>query len=274
MRTKAVLSFLVLSAVALSGCAGDEPALREWRTEPETTKPLHSAPVPTDDEPSDAETDAAPANAAPVANLTMVVPNGTQPGNVTFTLDGGDADGDALDWTFTVGNLTENGTALPATVNATLEPGNWTATLTVSDGRNETVASMTVVVGGAVEDAEQAFSGSWLTGNVGEVLGANSGLPSAVAFPEAADGVTHTRMDIAAATWGLPFHATFDCEALVLDSMYFYDASGALLARLLDLDEGDICDIRGTVPEGTTLLVFSSMGGGDGVSYLASSRSV
>ncbi len=96
-------------------------------------------------------------NTAPVATLLASAFNGTAPLNVTFALDATDADGDNLTWSFDhgEGNTTE-GTALPATVNATYMAGNWTATFTVSDGTNETIQTLLVTVN-ATMDAAPAY---------------------------------------------------------------------------------------------------------------------
>ncbi len=77
-------------------------------------------------------------NAPPTAHVNASVVLGAAPLNVTFTLDGSDADGDDLAWEFDAdgdGDAAHDGTTLPANVNVTYEtPGVYNATLAVSDG--------------------------------------------------------------------------------------------------------------------------------------------
>lgn len=150
MRQTALLLAASLLAIALSGCAGDDVP----GADPEDLSGLEGDPA------------TPPINRAPVANLTADLTNGTAPLNVTFTLSGSDADGDNLTWSFDAGdgNTTANGTSLPATVNVTYAAvGNHSATLTVSDGTNETVQTFLVSVAEAapavVEDTRTILEG-------------------------------------------------------------------------------------------------------------------
>lgn len=92
-------------------------------------------------------------NTPPTANVTADVDNGTAPLVVNFTLNGTDADGDALNWTFDAdgdGTPEANGTTLPATVQHTYnETGEFRAVLNVTDGEdNATVVRLIVVAEG------------------------------------------------------------------------------------------------------------------------------
>ncbi len=134
--------------IALSGCAEPSGGLNQWEyTPPEEREPqetLASEPAP---------------NTAPEAILAASVLNGTAPLNVTLTLEGSDADGDNLTWELTVGNETETGDALPATVNRTLEAGNHTFTLVVRDGELAGNATLVIAVAEAVEVVEEVSDG-------------------------------------------------------------------------------------------------------------------
>ena len=135
----------------LAGCIDDAPG-----ADPDPD-PVNDG---DDDHASDGNQTAPPTNetapnAAPTATLEASASNGTAPLNVTFTLGGSDPDGDNLTWSLTVGNDTWDGDVLPATINATLEAGNHTATLTVSDGDLTGDTSVTIVVQApAVEEAD------------------------------------------------------------------------------------------------------------------------
>lgn len=89
-------------------------------------------------------------NTPPTANVTADVDNGTAPLVVNFTLNGTDADGDALNWTFDAdgdGTPEANGTTLPATVQHTYnETGEFRAALNVTDGNASVTAFRLVVV--------------------------------------------------------------------------------------------------------------------------------
>ncbi|MEK6985708.1 MAG: hypothetical protein AABX89_04945 [Candidatus Thermoplasmatota archaeon] len=124
MRLVLVVALAML-VPALAGCASVKDAAESAAESAGITLPSSS---------STASSSAAKANVAPTANLTANLVNGTAPLNVTFTLAGADPEGKPITWSFVVGNITQNGTVLPALVNATLEAGNFTARLTVSDG--------------------------------------------------------------------------------------------------------------------------------------------
>jgi hypothetical protein len=105
-----------------------------------------------------------PANHAPTAQLNASVLTGAAPLLVNFTLGGSDLDNATLTWTLAflpavLGNATAtnatsaaapvqlNGTGLPASVNHTfLQAGNQAVVLTVSDGKLQANATLTIVV--------------------------------------------------------------------------------------------------------------------------------
>lgn len=125
------------------------------------------------------------ANQAPTAAIEANATSGAAPLNVTFALDAGDADGDALQWVVYVANATQgdttanatgnetdgapgtevgrgaftgaNGTYAPANFTHTFTaPGNFTVTLLVSDGRDEARASTNVTVSSGADPAAPA----------------------------------------------------------------------------------------------------------------------
>ncbi len=149
MLSRILLASILLMTIGLAGCAdsGPGPAASEAPEDSGTTASEGSNKTVVENN----DTTPAPVenstNAAPVASLVASAINGTSPLNVTFTLDGTDADGDNLTWTFSVnGTEIEFGTALPASINHVFMAGNHTATMTVSDGELEHAALAEVVV--------------------------------------------------------------------------------------------------------------------------------
>ena len=146
MRTAAVAAVLALVAVALAGCSGEDPERypRESSSTSSSRSTTSRAPTPTQ-APNVTVT-------PPTANLTVSPANGTAPLNVTLELSGNVTQGN-LTWTLLFGDgNTTNGTSLPATfVHLYSGGGNYTPTLTVSDGtRNATAtANLTILPGGA-----------------------------------------------------------------------------------------------------------------------------
>lgn len=134
---RALLIAITLLAVTFAGCAdsGD--------TEPVDSTESHDHDSHDHNETIDEHVEVN--NTAPVATLTADVMNGTAPLLVNFTLDGTDADGDNLTWTF-VGNETVEGTELPTVLNATLDEGNHTFVFTVSDGELTHSVNLTIEV--------------------------------------------------------------------------------------------------------------------------------
>ncbi len=142
-----IVSSLVLVG-ALSGCLADEP---KPASTSESTSPSDGGNSTAS--PSATNATVAPAdNVPPTANLSSDVANGTAPLNVTFTVDGADKDGDALNWTLDAdgdGTADYNGTALPSeVVHEYLEAGNYTAVLNVTDGEHFAESNVTLVVEG------------------------------------------------------------------------------------------------------------------------------
>lgn len=158
MRTVVVSTILVLTA--LSGCLSEPTGTSVETTTASVTGSTSGTPAATgsgSSTPTPTTTAPAPGpNSPPTANLTSDVANGTVPLNVTFTIDGSDADGDELTWTLDAdGDGTEdfNGTGVPTAVTYEFnETGSFTAVLKVTDG--EAFAEATVMI--AVEEAAAA----------------------------------------------------------------------------------------------------------------------
>ncbi len=140
MRSLTGLSVVLLLAAALAGCA-DAPTYMEPSQEPVTsTDPdTGNETVPETNETVEGNVtvdgNETVENAAPVASLVASAVNGTAPLNVTFTLDGSDADGDNLTWTFSInGTEIAAGMELPTEITHTFEAGNWSVVFVATDG--------------------------------------------------------------------------------------------------------------------------------------------
>lgn len=147
MRSVAVLAVVALLAVTLAGCSQDP--VRYPNGVPSSSSRSHAASSSASRSSSSTTTTAGPGNGTtgPTANLTAAPANGTAPLNVTLTLSGNVSAGN-LTWTLLYGdgNVT-NGTTLPATlVHAYTGGGNFTPTLTVSDGSRNATATARVTV--------------------------------------------------------------------------------------------------------------------------------
>lgn len=158
MRVVASLAFAVLLCAALAGCTTDKDPKTDSADPTSGGSGTGSASRTASGSASGSPGSVgASGNRAPTANLTAALGNVTDANgtlaataglNVTFVVNGTDADGDKLTWTLSFGdNATANGTALPANAtHAFAEPGLYNVSLAVSDGKLSAVANLTVNV--------------------------------------------------------------------------------------------------------------------------------
>mgnify|MGYP001574940476 CR=1 FL=1 len=266
MRLPALLATLTFVALAFAGCSGNDgdgdgtSSSTSTSTGPtmsgSSTATSGSATMTTSG--SSSTTSTGPANTPPTGSISASV-NGTA---VAFNLIGTDADGDTLVWDLVFGDgAATNGTALPASVNHTYAVGNFTANFTLTDGTSPVSYSvnLTVALSGATG---QSFSGSLDVGAIGCL---------APDQPYAAelDGIDVAVFEIAPATIGRPFTATFTGSAL-FNGLSFYD--GATPAGHVE-DFNDIDTpgtIIGVVPAGAVHGMAFSCAGAAGVTYATS----
>lgn len=145
MRPLLALACLALLTATLAGCAEDPERYPDGVPRTTTSRSPSATATAT------GTSTAPPANAAPTAGLDVSPVNGSSPLNVTFSLTGSDPDSDPLTWelVFGDGNRTE-GTTLPAAIeHSYASAGNYTASLTVSDGSLNRTATAHVAVAGA-----------------------------------------------------------------------------------------------------------------------------
>jgi hypothetical protein len=100
--------------------------------------------------------------------LTASNATGSIPFNVTFHATGSDADGDSLTYSLSFGDGTaaSTGTALPADiVHQYSVVGNFTAKLTVGDGKSEVnTTALVAATAAAAAGGPQVVTGSWISG--------------------------------------------------------------------------------------------------------------
>ncbi|MEK6975049.1 MAG: PKD domain-containing protein [Candidatus Thermoplasmatota archaeon] len=133
---------------------------------------------------------AAASNAAPTASLVATPLNGTAPLEVTFEVNGTDADGENLTWILSFeGTTIANGTSLPAEATHTFtEVGNHTVSLRVSDASANATTNVTVAVEAAAAPAptgpniceapsETSIGGQMYIDRVSWIFRESNGLP-------------------------------------------------------------------------------------------------
>jgi PKD repeat protein len=229
MRARGLAGLALVLAATFAGCLGDDDGATTTSTSTSTSTTQTGTSATTT---STTATTSAPANRAPSATLSASIEAGAAPLNVTFTLVGTDADGDALTWTFDADgdNSPETeGDALPAEYVHSYEvAGAYNATLAVGDGQALTVVNVTITVSAAAEaPASQDATGSWLLGAV--VAGCFGDLVG-FGFPAELDGVLYASFAVDPATWGKGYTASVT-SSLPQDSpgFGFLDASRTVI---------------------------------------------
>jgi hypothetical protein len=232
MRSLALLAVPVLVALAFAGCAGnaqDIAPTSSTSSSSSSTAASSSSSSPsssTSSSSSSSSTGPAP-NHAPTGSISAVA-NGT---SATFTFTGTDSDHDALTWILAFGDgAKSDGTTLPATVTHDYAAaGNVTATLKLSDGKQET--AYTVALSLAPEaPSTQTVTGSWTAGVPGCVYANPRQSLDYVQQLSPLEGKAWVKFGVNSTTIGRPFTATFTASAAkVVDEIDFYDAGGKYL---------------------------------------------
>ncbi len=262
MKSLVLLASILFLTVGLAGCSGD-PADDGATPDPTGTGTATGTGTGTGTQTGTGTGapgtggDENQANTAPVASLVASAVNGTAPLNVTFTLDGSDADGDNLTWTFSVnGTEIETGDVLPADVSYVFGEGNHTVTLTVNDGvaGNETLH--TIVAADAVTPPPTGpivdFTGTWTS---------NGPVECVYGFLADLEGVTFAQTSLPAEASGMPFTADF--EGAVPGAYYgisWFSSAGWMSDSEADPVLGT--SISGAIPGGATTAYFWNCAGG------------
>lgn len=251
---------LLLASVAFAGCSDDSADADPTETTTSTgtagttteTNTTTEAAGPGE---SDDGNETGDVNSPPTATLAASNQNGTAPLDVTFQLGGADEDGDSLAWTLDLdgdGAADEVGDVLPTTVNATYEAGTHNITLTVTDGRANTTANLTIEVVEATEEPAgpaQTASGTILTSPYGCLQNAYLNGPVAPYF---------VTFDIEPASYGLPFLATFETTVPSIENVAQFWVGTGTVAGTFTSDGGAV---EGVVPEGAESVYLATCGG-------------
>lgn len=293
MKRLALLSILILAAAALAGCTGsstsdvdddqndgDDPdAQNDGDNGDNGDNGDSSTATPTDDSQGN-ETDngTVEANQPPTASIDADTTSGAAPLQVNFSLSGSDPDGDAIAWVFDAdgdGEADAEGEELPADVAFTFEEaGNYTASLTVTDGDESASDSLPVTVGsgGGEEPAGQVASGSWTVGAANcphNVVGVYEPL-DASAFGPPGDGVSWGFFEVDPSTYGMTWslESTDGSVAPLIIELDFFDVDGSFMEYHAG-GPGEV--LTGAVPGGAgyAMVLPCGDGGGD-YTYTAS----
>lgn len=264
------LALLLALVLSFSGCLGflgeDDPDVQDEEEDDPTDTPddeVDPDPAETED-PDESEEET---NEPPEATLTADLTTGEAPLNVSFTLDGSDADEDPLTWTLDLGDGSDvvEGDELPYVLeHAYAESGNFTAVLTVSDG-NETDSAQVELTVAQPADPILDTSVSW-----GPPGNAGCASPYDVwEFGTPLAGVLVGELDLPAEAVGAEFTihmsgTTIEAGFLMFD---FYDSEGSLL----DLEQDtfafdDELTVKGEVPDEAAWVLFADClteGGGE-----------
>lgn len=211
-----------------------------------------------------------PANQVPTAKLAATPMTGSTPLNVTFSAAGSDGDGDKLLATLSFGDGTasESLQALPAPVrHLYATAGNFTAQLTVSDGKASGTTKLVITVSkGKPLVPPQDVTGSWqASGPIACEQYTNSDDLQHQA--DQTKGIDWVPFDIRPDTVGkeFTFHATPTAPAALIE-LDFYAADGTQLAYF-DSD-ATAWDLTGKVPkDSTTAAVFICSAAGGSFTY-------
>ncbi len=236
---------VLLLASLLSGCAGAPEEAAAPAAEP--VQDADEAPP----EQPEQNVSTLPTNIAPTALL-----NATSDGlNATFVVDVHDEDGDNLTWELDAdgdGVGDANGTASQNVTFRYAAAGTYNATLRVSDGANETIANLTVVVEEAIsylpgQHAEGSFTagGATLIGCFGDIFG--------VGYPKALDGVFYRSFALEPHTIGYSYTASVSAAAADSPGFAFLDADWNVVSSGFMSSHG-----QGEVPEGAAYGVWWS----------------
>ena len=269
MRVLVLAATLLVLTATLAGCSGkgsgddasSSSSSTSSRAGSATTSASSSATSTSATTTTTGSTTTAPnaTNRAPTAQLSAVVANGSL--TVNFTLDGADLDQDPLAWTLAFGDGNQtNGTTLPANVTHDYVVGNYTATLTVSDGKANGTASVNVTLASSESSGgQQMFNGEWSIGSVDVPLFLRDAGCEALA---AVDGVFMAQFDVDAATLGKPYTVTF-AAATTAASLLFVEISflDAACAEIEGQYVEGVTTLTGVVPAGATSAYLTSDGG-------------
>lgn len=229
---RVVASALVVLCIVLAGCSGGDStstSSSDGTSGPSGTGSTSTSRSGTSTTATATTTTANPSsNTPPSGSLSVSVPAGAVPLNVTFTIDGTDRDGDDLSWKLDVTgdgepeSTTEAPAAFPATYSHTYAvEGVYNATLTITDGKTD--SKFHVLVNATSGDfAKQSVTGGWTASSAG-----CGGPYDSWVFGTPADGTGWKEFAVDAGTYGRPYQLDFTSSSIAtVGGVDFYDDAG------------------------------------------------
>lgn len=260
--TKKLLPLLLAFVFAFAGCLGtfsDDPDLEDQDPDPvdDGDEDDQDADGGNDDADTADDTNET-TNEAPTSSLAANVTGGFAPLGVEFTLAGADADEDELTWTLDLGSQDDpiEGDGFPSTVEHTFdEVGDYTVTLTVSDGTDSTTDELVITV---TDDPEpiQAHTGGWML-TIPVYCGIDDPIDAEL------NGIFTQGVDVDPASIGETFttNLTTEVDAGILEyQVAFTHAADGEFTVIESFSEAPGTDITGTVPESAEQVYFSACG--------------
>lgn len=186
-------------------------------------------------------------NHAPTATLEATKGNGSASLNVTFLLNGTDADNDTLSWKLSLGdNSTSEGDKLPTNVTYGYgKAGLYNVTLQVSDGKQTTNVSLQLNVTGGTPFTQFVATGTPdLACPQCSTAGANTG----AGYRSGTNELDSWFVELPAGAAGQPFTLTGESGN---PDLVFRDSCASTGAAVGEAFVGD-GDEAGVVPEGAT----------------------
>lgn len=254
---------LLVSSLALSGCASDDEPTSEQPTQADPGQDAGDTPSPVQPstpetpespaEPAGNSTPARPQNSAPVLVFTSDVQEGEVPFEVSLTINGTDVDGDVLAWSLLQdGTEVAAGSSLPAIEVVAIEAeGTYVFQAVLSDGNvsvNATV-EITAVAGGVQPIEPETFSQFVLLA-CPQCTPAGGATPC-VSFQTEDSGLDCAIFALEARHQLQPFSATSDLEDSDLEFRTDCTPDGSSLALF-----GTSGPEAGVVPEGAGCVIL------------------
>ncbi len=277
MLSRILLASILLMTIGLAGCASDDggtPSVpgagteggdgaSEGNTQNGTGSTPSQSAGPGGDDPAVSEDN----NTLPLLAVAADVSAGIVPFNVTFTINGTDADGDPLAW-----KAEENGTEVgagdevPGTMTVTVTtPGNHTFIFTLTDGKANVTGNFTVVAGADAVPAGpqqvELITGAWKTG-----VGTNAAPLAYILCSGPEDGHTIKTFPLDTMYTGRTFTATVKDASggAALDSwriIFNSPGCGVDTKAYGTGDGGGGAALEGAIPDGYDFGFFTSVGG-------------
>lgn len=264
MRWPGLVACLLLLSLALAGCSSSNKAAGDsGQAAAGGADAAAGAPTAGQAAGASGGSTGDKANRPPTAQLQASQPS--RRGDVNFTVEGSDPDKDPLTWTLSFGDRSPDfqGTVLPSKVNHTFQPGSYTVTLTVNDGKAPATMVTPVTV---AKHLAQSINGTFTVGAEGCAAAAydQAGMDLGSSAGGTTNGVTRVQFAVEPTSIGLPYTAAFAFDTGYLYvSVDFYGSGGTLLHSDNTAQSANFGSItmNGVVADGATTGVLFACGG-------------